>query len=76
VSLSEFVQIGFYTEDPKADLGANPVALETVQVDQAEATLTFTVDERPTHIVLDPHRRLIERNINDNTKDVEDASDS
>ncbi|GLQ22804.1 hypothetical protein GCM10007853_06780 [Algimonas ampicilliniresistens] len=76
VSLSEFVQIGFYTEDPKADLGANPMALETVQVDQAEATLTFTVDERPTHIVLDPHRRLIERNINDNTKDVEDASDS
>lgn len=75
-SLNEFVQIGFYTEDPDEDLGANPMALETVQVDQAEATLTFTVDERPTHIVLDPHRRLIERNINDNTKDVEDASDS
>jgi len=75
-TLNEFVQIGFYTEDPKDDLGANPMALETVRVDQAEATLTFTVNERPTYIVLDPHRRLIERNVNDNSRDIEDASES
>ena len=75
-TLNEFVQLGFYTDNPKDDLGANPMALETVRVNQAEATLTFMVDERPTHIVLDPHRRLIERNVIDNNRDVEDASDS
>lgn len=74
--LNEFVQVGFYTEDPEDDLGANPMFLETFQVDQAEATLTFTMDERPTHVVLDPHRRLIERNINDNEKEIEADSES
>jgi hypothetical protein len=74
--LDEFIQIGFYTEDPKDDLGATPVKLETVRVTEAETTVTVTLDERPTHIVLDPARRLIERNVNDNEKTVAAPSDS
>jgi ABC-2 type transport system permease protein len=74
--LSTFVPVGFYTEDPKDDLGANPMMLETVLVNEAEATLTFTMNERPTHIVLDPARRLMERNINDNVKKLDAPTES
>lgn len=74
--LNEFVQIGFYTEDPKDDLGANPVKLETFHVSEAESVITVTLDERPTHIILDPARRLIERNITDNVKKLDAPSET
>lgn len=75
-SLDEFIEIGFYTEDPEDDLGANPMASEIVRVSEAEATVTLRVPERPTHVILDPARRLIERNINDNTKKLDTPSES
>ena len=76
-SLNEFVQVGFYTDDPKDDLGANPFALERATIDAAEQVLTFTVDTRPTHIVLDPKRLLIERNTGNNVAKVDaDTADA
>ena len=66
--LNEWVEIGFYTEDPKDDLGANPFATRVVNLTEEETVQTFTLDKQPTHIVLDPKRALIERNVNDNTK--------
>ncbi|GHB01277.1 hypothetical protein GCM10009069_25150 [Algimonas arctica] len=75
-TLNEFIQIGFYTEEPDDDLGAKPMKLETVRVNQTDSTITVTLDERPTHIVLDPARRLIERNINDNVKALDPPSES
>lgn len=74
--LDEFIQIGFYTEDPEEDLGANPMATEIVRVNEAESAVTVRVPERPTHIVLDPARYLIERNTNDNTKKLDEPSES
>lgn len=75
-ALDEFIQIGFYAEDPEDDLGANPMQLETVRINEANSTITVTLDVRPTHIVLDPARRLIERNINDNVKALDAPSES
>ncbi|GLQ19629.1 M1 family aminopeptidase [Algimonas porphyrae] len=75
-SLNEFVQIGFYMEDPKDTLGTDPMALETVQIDEAARVVKVTLDQRPTHVVLDPHRYLIERNINDNSRAIAAASES
>ena len=66
--LNEWIEIGFYTEDPKDDLGANPFATRVVQLNQAETVQSFTLDKQPTHIVLDPKRALIERNVKDNVK--------
>jgi len=66
--LNEWVEIGFYTEDPDDDLGSNPFATRVVRLDEAESVQNFTLDKKPTHVVLDPKRSLIERNINDNTK--------
>ncbi len=74
--LNEFLQVGFYSEDPKDDLGANPSALETVRVTQTDQVLTFTVDARPTHVVLDPKRLLIERNVGDNVAKVDVTAES
>ncbi|WP_298913696.1 hypothetical protein [uncultured Algimonas sp.] len=65
-SLDEWIVVGVYGEDPKDDLGAQPMHQETVRLDKAQHTVTITVDERPSHVVLDPHRYLIERNIGDN----------
>ncbi len=66
--LNEWVEIGFYTEDPKDDLGANPFATRIIRVTDIESEPSFTLDKNPTHVVLDPKRLLIERNINDNSK--------
>jgi hypothetical protein len=68
--LNEWLEIGFYTEDPKEDLGANPFATRKVRVSDMEETLEFKLDQKPTHVILDPKRTLIERNINDNTREV------
>ena len=69
-NLNEWVEIGFYSEDPKDDLGANPFATRIVLLSEAETVQDFTLDKRPTHIVLDPKRALIERNIKDNVKEL------
>lgn len=68
--LNEWVEVGFYTEDPKETLGENPFFTKIVKITEAETTLEFTLDQRPTHILLDPKRLLIERNLTDNVKDV------
>ena len=69
-NFNEWVEIGFYTEDPKDDLGANPFTTRMVQINEAESVQQFSLKKRPTHIVLDPKRSLIERNVKDNTKTV------
>jgi len=69
-NLNEWVEIGFYTEDPKDDLGANPFTTRMVQLSDVESVKNFTLDKRPTHIVLDPKRALIERNVKDNVKEL------
>jgi len=66
--LNEWVEIGFYSEDPKDDLGATPFTTRVVRLNEAESVQSFTLDTKPTHIVLDPKRSLIERNVKDNTK--------
>jgi len=69
-NLNEWVEIGFYTKDPKDDLGANPFTTRIVLLSEAETVQDFTLEKRPTHIVLDPKRALIERNIKDNVKEL------
>jgi len=65
--LNEWVEIGFYKNVPK-DKWSDWSQLEKVRVNQAAATLTFNVKERPNHIALDPRRLLMERNVTDNVK--------
>lgn len=66
--LNEWLEIGFYTEDPKDKLGDDWMALERIRVSEKESTVSFLVPEKPTHVLLDPRRLLIERNVKDNVK--------
>jgi len=70
--LSEWVEIGFYTQDPKETLGDEWLSLERINLSEAETELSFTMKERPTHVLLDPRRLLIERNVKDNVKELKD----
>ena len=65
--LNEWVEIGFYTKDPSDTFGDEWLSLERVRVTEKETELTFELEERPTYVVLDPRRLLIERNAADNT---------
>lgn len=71
VTLDELIEIGFYAEDPTEALGGGWIAKERVRVSDVENTLTFTLSERPTHILLDPQRLLIERNHKDNLHEID-----
>ncbi len=69
--LNEWVEIGFYDQDPKDTLGGDWLELERVQITKAETDLGFTLKQKPTHVLLDPRRLLIERNVTDNVKKIE-----
>lgn len=71
--LNEPLEIGFYTEEPKK-LWSAWTALEQVRVTQTDQLFTFTLDEKPTHIALDPRRLMLERNVDDNVKTAGEAS--
>lgn len=65
-SLDEWVEIGFYAEDPADTFGDEWIQLERIRVSEMETTHTFTLDERPNYVLVDPRRLLIERNVGDN----------
>lgn len=64
--LDEWIEVGFYTQDPGKTLGGEWMALERIKVTELETVQTITVPEYPTHIVLDPRRLLIEVDVEDN----------
>ncbi len=69
--LNEWVEIGFYDQDPKETLGADWIKLERVRVTELETPMTFTMDKKPSHVLIDPKRLLIERNVTDNVKRID-----
>lgn len=66
-SLNEWVEIGFYTDEPRV-LWSAWTDLERVRVTKAASELVFELSTRPTHIAIDPRRLLLERNVGDNVK--------
>jgi ABC-2 type transport system permease protein len=70
-ALNEWVEIGFYDTDPKETLGADWIKLERVRVTTRDGKAQVALPRKPTHVVLDPRRYLIERNVKDNVAEVE-----
>jgi len=70
--LNEWVEIGIYNKDPKETLGGDWLRLERVRITKAETELSFKLKQKPTHVLLDPRRLLIERNVTDNVKKITD----
>lgn len=66
--LDEWLEIGFFANNPKDTLGMQWQKLEMAHITQPETTLTFTLDEKPAYVLADPRRLLIERNVDDNVQ--------
>ncbi|MBL1430755.1 MAG: hypothetical protein COA60_004470 [Robiginitomaculum sp.] len=66
--LNEWLEIGFYDEDPKDTWGDEWLKLERVRITELETKLSFDLDQRPNFVLLDPRRLLIERDVKDNVK--------
>ena len=71
--LNEPLEIGIYSQEPKK-LWSAWSKLERVRITEGEQTLIFTLDEKPTHIAIDPRRLMLERNIDNNVEPISEAS--
>lgn len=71
--LNEPLEIGIYTDEPKK-LWSAWTQLERVWVTQEDQVFSFDVDEKPTHIALDPRRIMLEFQNTNNVQTVGEAS--
>ena len=64
------IDIGIFTEDPDdvTEGDEHVVLLEKHRVTTGETTYEFVVDERPSHVGVDPYNKLIDRNSDDNLR--------
>ncbi len=68
-SLNEWVEIGFYEEEPKR-LWSAWSDLKRVRVTEDESEISFELDSLPAFISIDPRRLLMERNVQDNVTPI------
>ncbi len=69
-ALNEWVEIGFYDKDPEDTFGDEWIKLERVRITDSVTKLSIDMDKQPSHVLIDPRRLLIERNVEDNGKEV------
>ena len=72
VPLDMPIDIGVFSKDPDdvTEGDEHVLLLEKHRVRSGEATLEFVVDERPSHVGIDPYNKLIDRNSDDNLKSL------
>jgi hypothetical protein len=72
VPLDMQIDIGVFSENP-ADVTEGDdhvLVLEKHRIATGESSFTFVVDERPSHVGVDPYNKLIDRNSDDNLKSL------
>ena len=64
------IDVGAFSKNPdETKPGEEPeIYLEKHRIDQPETVITLSLDERPTHVGIDPYNKLIDRNSEDNVK--------
>jgi ABC-type transport system involved in multi-copper enzyme maturation permease subunit len=64
------IDLGIFAADPEdvTEGDDHVLLLEKHRVQTGEATFEFVVDEKPTHVGIDPYNKLIDRNSDDNLK--------
>jgi len=67
---AEWIEIGFYDQDPADTLGDEWLKLERIHITELQTELSFELDTEPSFVMLDPRRLLIERNVTDNAREV------
>ncbi len=72
VDLDMPIDIGIFTKDPEDVTEGNDAShvlmLEKHAIKSGDLSFEFTVDERPSHVGIDPYNKLIDRNSDDNLK--------
>jgi ABC-2 type transport system permease protein len=70
VQLHDLIEVGVFSGTKDHE---KPLHVEKIWVDQPKSTLEFVVNEKPTRAGIDPYSKLIDRNPEDNTIDIEKA---
>ena len=72
VPLNLPIDLGIFAADPEdvTEGDDHVLLLEKHRVQTGEATFEFVVDEKPTHVGIDPYNKLIDRNSDDNLKEL------
>ena len=67
------IDIGAFNKNPdEAKPGEEPeIYLQKHRINQAETTIMLTLDEKPTHVGIDPYNKLVDRNSDDNVKSTQ-----
>jgi ABC-2 type transport system permease protein len=66
------IDIGVFNKNPnEAKPGEEPeIYLEKHRISQQETTIKLSLDEKPTHVGIDPYNKLVDRNSDDNVKSL------
>jgi ABC-type transport system involved in multi-copper enzyme maturation permease subunit len=62
------IDVGAFSKNPEeAKPGEEPeIYLQKHRINQPESAITLVLDERPTHVGIDPYNKLVDRNSGDN----------
>jgi len=71
--MNDYIDIGIFAADNKNKEGrsqVNPLYLKKYKLNYGEHTITVIVKSKPVRVGIDPYSKLIDRNPNDNMKDL------
>lgn len=74
VPMNDLVEVGIFAPGDGADGRSEPLYLERHRVRSGRQTITVTVPSEPERAGIDPRRKLIQRDRDDNLVRVEPAS--
>jgi ABC-2 type transport system permease protein len=74
--LDMLIDVGIFSEnlDDVTEGDDHVIYFEKQRITSGAHTLTFTVDERPEYVGIDPYNKLIDRNSDDNIEGVDEAA--
>ena len=66
------IDIGVFNKNPgEAKPGEDPeIYLKKHRISEQETIITLSLDEKPTHVGIDPYNKLVDRNSDDNVKSL------
>jgi ABC-2 type transport system permease protein len=75
--LADWIEVGAYVEreDDEGEMNDEPIYLKQHQFTEEQTSVTIVLGERPARAGVDPRHLLIDREPDDNTREVEDAAD-
>jgi hypothetical protein len=67
---ADYLPVGIFPEKGKDDKPVAPLLLTKVRLKPGDNNLTFVVDKLPARAAVDPYTMIVDRNLDDNSKDI------